>query len=107
MKTGVAICTTATSDAANVNTDCDPTEGPHNETSVAVNPTDPLNMIGGLNDYQLGLNPSATRFLDDYSNIAATPDGGVVAYWTDTRQDASFAGITSKGEDGFFAKIGP
>ena len=28
-------------------------QGPHNETSIAVNPTNSLNMIGGANDYQL------------------------------------------------------
>ena len=39
-KPGVAICTTPTQTAANVNTDCE-TTGPHNETSIAVNPTEP------------------------------------------------------------------
>ena len=51
--------------------------------------------------------PFATTFLGDYSNIAATPDGGVVAYWTDMRDSATFAGVTRKGEDAYFAKIGP
>src|SRR5262249_11091379 len=42
----------------NVNTDCETTSaGPHNETSIAINPTNPQNMIGGGNDYQIGLNP--------------------------------------------------
>src|SRR5262245_31368905 len=54
VKTGTAICTTAPSVAPNVNTDCAPTAGPHNETSIAVNPTNPNNIIGGANDYQLG-----------------------------------------------------
>ena len=57
VKTGTAICSTPTSSAANVNTDCAPISGPHNETSIAVNPTNPDNIIGGANDYQLGLNP--------------------------------------------------
>ena len=48
--------------------------------------------------------PHATAFLGDYSNIAATADGGVVAYWTDMRNDATFAGITRKGEDAYFAR---
>lgn len=48
--------------------------------------------------------PFATAFLGDYSNIAATPDGGVVAYWTDMRNDATFAGRTGHGEDAYFAK---
>ena len=50
--------------------------------------------------------PNATAFLGDYSNIAATADGGVVAYWTDMRNDATFAGATRHGEDAFFAKSG-
>ena len=55
--TGTAICTTA-SQTVNANTDCETTStGPHNETSIAVNPTNPSNMIGGANDYQLTLNP--------------------------------------------------
>jgi hypothetical protein len=48
--------------------------------------------------------PHPTTFLGDYSNIAATADGGVVAYWTDLRNDATFAGVTRKGEDAYFAK---
>src|SRR4051794_16407429 len=52
-KTGRAICTTAVqSVAGNVNTDCDATApngvtNPHNETSIAVNPTNALNILGG------------------------------------------------------------
>ncbi|MDP9262008.1 MAG: hypothetical protein M3O89_08570, partial [Actinomycetota bacterium] len=49
--------------------------------------------------------PFATAFLGDYSNIAATSDGGVVAYWTDMRNDATFAGRTGHGEDAYFAKV--
>jgi hypothetical protein len=48
------ICATTASSAADVNTDCEGT-APHNETSVAVNPTNALNLIGGANDYQLRL----------------------------------------------------
>jgi hypothetical protein len=47
--------------------------------------------------------PHATTFLGDYSNIAVTPTGGVVAYWTDLRQPACFAGVCRQGEDAFFA----
>ena len=47
--------------------------------------------------------PFATSFLGDYSNIAMVPSGGVVAYWTDMRLDATFAGRTGHGEDAFFA----
>ncbi|HEX6952317.1 MAG TPA: hypothetical protein VF124_05965, partial [Gaiellaceae bacterium] len=49
--------------------------------------------------------PFATSFLGDYSNIAATPDGGVVAYWTDMRNDVTFAGRTGHGEDAYFASV--
>jgi hypothetical protein len=48
--------------------------------------------------------PFATSFLGDYSNIAATADGGVVAYWTDMRNLSTFAGRTGFGEDAYFAK---
>jgi hypothetical protein len=44
----------------------------------------------------------ATAFMGDYSNIAVTADGHVVAYWTDMRNDSSFQGVTRKGEDAYF-----
>jgi hypothetical protein len=75
-KTGTAICTTATSTAANVNTDCDPAAGPHNETSIAVNPTNHNNIIGGANDYQLGLNPGGHVTESIHSRAHVTFDGG-------------------------------
>ena len=59
-KTGQAICTTVTRTRANVNTDCEKAAGPHNETSIAVNPLTHYNIIGGANDYQLGSIPVAT-----------------------------------------------
>lgn len=76
VKTGTAICTTETQLSANVNTDCAPTAGPHNETSIAVNPTDPDNMIGGANDYQLGLNPGGHVSQTVLSRAHVTFDGG-------------------------------
>jgi hypothetical protein len=75
VKTGTAICTTATSTAANVNTDCEGT-GPHNETSIAVNPTDVNNMIGGANDYQLAINPGGHVSESVLSRAHVTFDGG-------------------------------
>lgn len=42
VQTGTAICATPTQTTANVNTDCE-TNGPHNETSIAVNPTNTQN----------------------------------------------------------------
>ena len=47
--------------------------------------------------------PFATRFLGDYSNIAAVPSGGIVAYWTDLRETACFAGRCRQGQEAFFA----
>lgn len=75
---GVAICSTTTSSAANVNTDCNDhgTAGPHNETSIAVNPTNPLNMIGGANDYQLTLSPGGHTSESILSRAHVTFDGG-------------------------------
>ena len=77
-RAGVAICTTVTSTAANVNTDCNDnnTAGPHNETSIAVNPANPLNMIGGANDYQITLNPDGHVSESILSRAHVTFDGG-------------------------------
>ena len=47
--------------------------------------------------------PFATTFIGDYSNIAAKPSGGIVAYWTDLRLQSCFGGVCRKGEDAFFA----
>src|SRR5579884_3154539 len=51
------ICSTPASNAANVNTDCEGLN-PHNETALAVNPVNPLNMIESANDYQIAFKPS-------------------------------------------------
>jgi hypothetical protein len=77
VKTGTAICTTPTQTGANANTDCETSStGPHNETSIAVNPTDPDNMIGGANDYQLGLNAGGHVSETVLSRAHVTFDGG-------------------------------
>ena len=77
VKTGTAICTTATQLTPNVNTDCETSSvGPHNETSIAVNPTDANNMIGGLNDYQLALNSGGQVSETVLSRAHVTFDGG-------------------------------
>jgi hypothetical protein len=48
--------------------------------------------------------PFATSFLGDYSGIAVVPGTThVVAYWTDMRNDVTFAGRTGHGEDAYFA----
>lgn len=75
VKTGTALCTTATQAGANVNTDCE-TNGPHNETSIAVNPTNTQNMIGGANDYQLSVNPGGHVGETVLSRAHVTFDGG-------------------------------
>jgi hypothetical protein len=77
-KSGQRLCTTAfDADALNVNTDCDDgSVGPHNETSIAVNPTDHDNMIGGANDYQLALNPGGQVSQTVLSRAHVTTDGG-------------------------------
>lgn len=77
VKTGTAICTTATQTTANVNTDCETaTVGPHNETSIAVNPTNTSNMIGGANDYQLALDPGGHLTESVLSRAHVTFDDG-------------------------------
>lgn len=73
------ICNTPTSNAANVNTDCEG-NAPHNETSIAVNPTNPLNIVGSANDYQLTLTPGGYVQETIYSRAHVTFDGGKT--WT-------------------------
>jgi hypothetical protein len=77
VKTGTAICTTPTQTTSNVNTDCETTTvGPHNETSIAVNPTNSNNMIGGANDYQLAIDPGGHVSESVLSRAHVTFDGG-------------------------------
>lgn len=81
-------CSTDSTNAANVNTDCGGV-APHNETSIAVNPTDSLNIIGGANDYQLSLSRGGTVYETIYSRAHVSTDGGHT--WTDvplTNQNA-------------------
>ena len=72
---GDRICTTPTQFTANVDTDCEKT-GPSNETSIAVNPTDENNIIGGANDYQLAVNPGGQVSQSVHSRAHVTFDGG-------------------------------
>lgn len=67
------ICSTTSSNAANVNTDCEPVG--HNETSIAVNPTNPLNLIGSGNDFQILALPNGF-YETDLSRAHVTFDGG-------------------------------
>jgi hypothetical protein len=74
-KPGTAICTTPTQATPNVNTDCEGVN-PHNETSIAVNPTNAANIVGGANDYQLALNPGGHVSESVHSRAHVTFDGG-------------------------------
>jgi hypothetical protein len=73
------ICSTPTSTAANVNTDCEG-NAPHNETSIAINPTNSLNRIGSANDYQLLLTSGGYVLETVFSRAHVTFDGGKT--WT-------------------------
>jgi hypothetical protein len=75
VKTGSAICTTATQTGPNVNTDCE-NRGPSNETSIAVNPTNTQNILGGANDYQLAVNPGGHISESVLSRAHVSFDGG-------------------------------
>jgi hypothetical protein len=75
VKPGQVICTTPTQNTPNVDTGCEK-NGPSNETSIAVNPTNELNIIGGANDYQLGLNPGGHVTQTVHSRAHVTFDGG-------------------------------
>jgi len=55
--------------------------GPSNETSIAVNPTDENNFIGGANDYQLGLNKGGHVTETVLSRAHVTFDGGT--HWSE------------------------
>jgi hypothetical protein len=76
LKPGQTICTTPAQTGANANTDCEGLAGPHNETSIAVNPTNASNMIGGVNDYQLAVNNGNHVTESVLSRAHVTFDGG-------------------------------
>jgi hypothetical protein len=78
VKPGTAFCVSSPSGAANVNTDCAQSSvGPHNETSIAINPTDANNIIGGANDYQLTLNSAGKLGETIQSQAHVSRDGGL------------------------------
>lgn len=80
LKPGQKLCT-GPAQGANANTDCEATPGPHNETSIAVNPTDANNILGGANDYQLGLNKGGHVTETVQSRAHVTFDGGT--HWSE------------------------
>ncbi len=73
------ICATSTSSATNVNTDCE-LIAPHNETTIAVNPKNPSNIIASANDYQLITSSGGTIKETIFSRAHVTFDGGKT--WT-------------------------
>ncbi len=73
------ICSTTTSSDPNVNTDCEGT-GPHNETSIAIDPNNPMHRVGSANDYQLSLSSGGHVYETIYSRAHVTFDGGQT--WT-------------------------
>jgi hypothetical protein len=80
LKAGQKLCT-GPAQGANANTDCEATPGPHNETSIAVNPTDGNNIVGGANDYQLGFNKGGHVTETVLSRAHVTFDGGT--HWSE------------------------
>jgi hypothetical protein len=67
------------SDASNVNTDCEESVGnvaPHNETAIAVNPTDPENLVAGANDFQFLLTDGGALKITALSRAHVSFDGG-------------------------------
>ncbi len=64
-----------TSTGPNANTDCEG-NAPHNETTVAINPTNPLNIITSANDYQLKLSSGGTINETTFSRAHVSFDGG-------------------------------
>jgi BNR/Asp-box repeat len=73
------ICATTTSTAANVNTDCEGT-APHNETAIAVDPTNTQHMLSSNNDYELAVSSGGQTNETAYSRAHVTFDGGKT--WT-------------------------
>jgi hypothetical protein len=57
------------------NTDCEG-NAPHNETTIAVNPTNTSNEVGSANDYQIRLSSGGQVVEDIFSRAHVTFDGG-------------------------------
>ena len=86
-KTGTAICTTQPSSAANLNTDCEPT-AEHAETSIAVDPTNPDHLLGGVYDSQVALNPGGQVSYTQLARAHVSFDGG--RSWSEYPVDSTF-----------------
>lgn len=68
--------------------------GPHNETTIAVNPTNPDNIIVSANDYQLRLSSGGRIFETAYSRAHVTFDRGKT--WTE--YPIPYNGYTATGD---------
>ncbi len=84
------ICTTS-----GMNTDCEGV-APHNETAVAVNPTNSSNVIGSVNDYQLRLSSGGRVYETIYTRAHVSSDGGKT--WAS--YPISYPNYTSTGDPG-------
>lgn len=88
------ICTTSSA-AANVDTTCE-SVSPSNETSLAVNPTNPRNIVGSANDYQVRMSHGGTTYETIYSRAHVSFDGG--STWSE--YGVQFPNYTSTGDPG-------
>jgi hypothetical protein len=86
-----AIC--SVSGGANVDTTCEGVS-PSNETAIAVNPTNPLNVLASANDYQIRTSSGGTIYETIYSRAHVSFDGGTS--WTE--YGLKFPNYTSTGD---------
>lgn len=74
-----AICTDGTSFSGNVRMNCDSTNLPHNELSIAVDPSNPNHIVAGSNDYEYSFQGSSIIYRAN-AGYYTSFDGG--ATWT-------------------------
>jgi hypothetical protein len=90
LRNGAPICSVSAGSSADTNLSCGPA-GPHNETAIAVNPTDTDNMIAGANDYQLSITPGGHVIATTLSRATVTFDGGQTWTMYPIRVNSSYA----------------
>jgi hypothetical protein len=90
-QSGGFICSATGS--ANADTTCEGVS-PSNETSIAVDPTDPAHLLGSANDYQIRLSNGGTVFETIYSRAHVSFDGGRT--WSE--YGVQFPNYTSTGD---------
>lgn len=74
------LCGPVAASGGNADTTCEGVS-PSNETSIAVNPANPSNLIGGGNDYQISLSSGGSIFETIYTRAHVSFDGG--ATWSE------------------------